>query len=771
MQGMPKRSSQRTQIRNKLCRELERRGILEPERGCGSVVKGPKPYSEQELYVAAAEASITVTDAGKIQKAVSPSMSKAEICRYLKLGKKGCKQQTKRELLAAVAEETPEAEGVIQIPEFEFAPSFIPSVPAAAREPAAVIPSTTRRVKTVPKAAPPAPPSGPPVPPPLPPSAAGGSPPSSGQKGPPAPPLPPPSSGQKGPPAPPLPPPSSGQKGPPAPPPLPPPGEFKAPPKAPPAPGFLSEIVGGTSLKKTPPPAPKAPGFLSEIIGGATLKKAPSPGAAKSAQPTTLTERLLAGIAGGAKTLKSVPKESKTPVAKPKSEIEAALASSMLGRRESLGGTEEAASVSKKRIYSVDSIMDECAGLDEGSCAAKDWCEIDEFDDEGACRASDEEEFYPAWWNTKFAKEFALAKFRKYLQLQEAYIRSNQWSSDFVERLKVVPVSDKIKDDAKLAQVAIWRVWQKNGTLDAQLQLLRTALYAYSSDSWSFDLVMKNIFSALDNSFGWQACVEELDCSGQALYRALSAAISNDIDDMDVVLFADKPVAAVEEKLAKFSATEQTMAANLAKFTELKQAMATLTPQVVQLEVQLQASGLAAAQRTALEAQLEPLRNQLKQLEAEEIALRSNVEITTSKVTVSQSSILDSKKQLFEEEIRQLKESLAKAVVPRGADMAKAAAIAVQQRTLRSRLTIAEKNLAAINTQIAELTAPAASKPDPLQEKRAAVAKELDAAKAELAKYPPMGGNMRRKKALTNKIIPELEEKLTDIDKEIQAKQ
>jgi chromosome segregation ATPase len=280
---------------------------------------------------------------------------------------------------------------------------------------------------------------------------------------------------------------------------------------------------------------------------------------------------------------------------------------------------------------------------------------------------------------------------------------------------------------------------------------------------------MKNIFSAMDNSSGWQACVDELDCSGQALYRALSAAISNDIDDMDVVLFADKPVAAVEEKLAKFSATEQTMAANLAKFTELKQAMATLTPQVVQLEVQLQGTALTPAERTDLTAQLETLRNQLKQLQAEEIALRSNVEITTSEVKPS--SILASKKQGYEEEIRQLKESLAKAVAPKGADMAKSAAVAVQQRTLRARLTIAEKNLSEIDAKIAQLTAPAVSKPDPLQEKRAAIAKELEAAKAELAKYPPMGGNMRRKKALTNKIIPELEEKLTDIDKEIQAKQ
>jgi predicted nucleic acid-binding Zn-ribbon protein len=224
----------------------------------------------------------------------------------------------------------------------------------------------------------------------------------------------------------------------------------------------------------------------------------------------------------------------------------------------------------------------------------------------------------------------------------------------------------------------------------------------------------------------------------------------------------------IEEKLAKFEATQKTMASNLAKFQEIKDEKAALTAQIAQLDTYLQIQP-DSPERQASKIQSGFLRNRLDQLEAEEDALRGNVELSTTQVDAS--TVFENKKQVVQDEINTLKERLAKSVVPPGADMAKQAAVAVEQRTLKARLQLAEKRLVDIEDEITSLSKPSEPKSNPLLEKRAAIAQQLEDAKTELSKFPARGGNVSRKSKLKNNIIPDLEQQLAEVDKALQANQ
>lgn len=774
---MPKKQSRRRKTIDSLCSILEESGILDPNKSCGKIKKGKKPaYKRAELEKLIFENNIQaeksefevefgpvdlgLTDDENVefgereyQEFFAEPENREEQFTPLPLD---YKPVAIKEFLGPL-QSTKEVEEPIATPSSpDITPSPVPraSTQQAPAKPPPATPTATSIQKT-PQSTGKAPPA-PAMPGSIIQPQAGGVPPAPVMPGsttqpqvggaPPAPKMPgsivQPQAGGA-PPAPKMP--GSTESGAPPAPKMPGSGSestASAPPKAPPQPS------GDTSVK-----------LLGDIKSGVPLKKAPEPQPAKKDEDPR--EKLLAGIAGGASLLKPTVKESKPAPAKPKGPADL-FATSMLGRRASLGELEEA-NVQGQRLYSAESIVNECAAVDIDTCEARPWCDTEFGDEDEICVPGEVEDLYPDWWSNKYANQFDLSKLRKWLQLREAYIRSNTWSSILVKKLKEVAISDKINDDAKLAQVAVWRVWTKNGILDTQLNLLRDGLYGYSSPSWSFELVMKNIFSSLDNSFDWQSCIAELDCAGQALYRALSSVIMDDIQD--VINLGEQ--GDTEEKLVKFESTQDTVASNLAKFQELEQAKETLTNQIQQLATTPTEPG--SAEESALQLELETLRTQLSLVEAEEDALRGNVELSTAQVEAS--TLLANKKQMVQDEINALKERLAKSIVPPGAETAKQAAVAVEQRTLKARLQLAERRLAEIENEIISLSKPVEPKSNPLVEKRAVIAQQLEDAKTELSKFPARGGNVSRKSKLKNNIIPDLEQQLAEVDKALQAKQ
>lgn len=505
-----KKVSERTRAINNLCRKLEQRGILDPNRGCGTVVKGKKKYTEQDLYVAAADADLRISNTGRVSRSPTRRTSAKEQPRSL----------------------------------FD-----IPGVALAMSEPARPIPAPAPKVKEAPMPAlssviEPTAPSEPafiPEPPPFVPE------PPPFTLEPPSFTLEPPPQPKFIPGPPPMPQPS---KGPPAAPKLPPPvteqmRKLKTPPKM----SMFEELTKKKPALKTTADVPKQPpkaqaqgGFLGEL-------------AARLKQPTKL------------KSVEEQQKEKSTQEAREKAESLFAQPSkagelTQITKRQAALAPERLL----KRQYSAGTVDNQCSEKkDEDSCeeASCNWEEGDDWEGGDVCKAYGE----PEWLtNPTYVTELqdtydklvyegiAEDNAQEWVEQAERELGgvSHIWREEFLTDGKSTPLTD-----AKLADIAIWDLWEKRDVSDKKMKALRRALKAYKEKTWSFPLFIDKILTKVDAEYNWYSCIDYADCSSQILYRLFSYIV---LESLENELKADK--AKMEKQLEK---GKNTLAAEIGK--------------------------------------------------------------------------------------------------------------------------------------------------------------------------------------------------------------
>ena len=212
-----------------------------------------------------------------------------------------------------------------------------------------------------------------------------------------------------------------------------------------------------------------------------------------------------------------------------------------------------------KRQHSAGTVDNQCFDKkDEDSCEAVscNWEEGDEWEGGDVCKAYNEPEWLTdptyvselqAMYDKNVYVNIADDSAKEWVEKAERELGSvsHIWREEFLTEGKATPLSDD-----KLADIAIWDLWERRGVSDKKMKALRQALKAYKEKTWSFPLFIDKILTQVDAEYKWYDCIDYADCSSQILYRLFSSIV---LESLENELKADK--AKREKQLEKGKTT------------------------------------------------------------------------------------------------------------------------------------------------------------------------------------------------------------------------